>query len=286
MRSKKIGRHIIGHERFEHWNTSPEQLTNALAKQNSLSLGDLITLLYKIELGESKPRWGDKTPGYERHFDQLAKVFPNAKFIHIHRDGRDVSNSMCDRNWHGVTEFQRANYWRRSIDLAFEASERLGPDRCLNVQYETLVKSPEATLTQICQFLGERYESQMLDFTNDASDRVVDQTIHTKLDRMPDPDRDLQRWKRESNSIRVLLFEALAGKSLKRAGYDLRFHPSVGLFAKFVYWLPGKVIALVHEAYLSSPARWRSVLRQNKLFRSLRNMIYRRRLQSVEAKSA
>ena len=38
-----------------------------------------------------KPRWGDKTPVHVRYMSELAGVFPEARFVHLIRDGRDVT---------------------------------------------------------------------------------------------------------------------------------------------------------------------------------------------------
>ena len=217
---QSVEQSIANHPRFEHWQTTPHELNQALKQTNHPTLANLIDTLFKLETGHEKPRWGDKTPGYERHFDQLAKVFPHAKFIHIHRDGRDVSSSMCDRNWHGITEFQRARYWRRSMESAFATARRLGRERCLNVAYESLVRDPHHKLKQICAFLGESYEATMLEFTHEASEHVVDQAIHAKLIRLPNPETDLERWKRESGPLRVLLFEALQTNICQQQGMN------------------------------------------------------------------
>ncbi len=42
---------------------------------------------------QGKPRWGDKTPGYTQHIRKISKVLPEARFIHLIRDGRDVTLS-------------------------------------------------------------------------------------------------------------------------------------------------------------------------------------------------
>ena len=285
---EQISQFVADHERFEHWKTTPAVLNRAIAATESqpLTLNGLIQLMYRLEVGNDKARWGDKTPGYERHFARLAAVFPKAKFVHIHRDGRDVSNSMCDRTWHGITEYQRARYWKDSIDTAFESAEKLGPDRCLSVGYETLVRSPKETLQRICEFVGEEFEPQMLQFNRDSQDNVVDQKIHSKLTRLPDPKTDLQRWKTESSSTRVLLFEALAGKSLSQSGYELSFGPTSRTLAKIAYWIPGMAMAKAHDAYLSTPSSWRIGLRQSGIVKKIRNMMYTRKNPTAEAKGA
>ena len=49
---------------------------------------DAIFRTYAESLG--KPRWGDKTPFYTPDIDILRRIFPEAKFVHLVRDGRDV----------------------------------------------------------------------------------------------------------------------------------------------------------------------------------------------------
>ena len=283
----KICDFVGQHERFEHWETTPQQLASLKSQGGSWTLATLINAIYELEIASSnKPRWGDKTPGYERHFDQLAALFPEAKFIHIHRDGRDVSNSMCDRSWHGITEFQRATYWRRSIQLAMRSTRELGSDRCLNVPYENLVRAPELTLRTICEFLGEEYSPAMLQFGQDADRQVVDQKIHSKLVRMPDASQDLQRWKSESSKLRVLLFESLAADALIQCGYEVKSSSLARQIAKVLYWPTGMVMAKAHQAYLSIPPGFRSGLRHNGLVKSLRGFFYNRQQNRTEARSA
>jgi len=43
---------------------------------------------------QRKLRYGDKTPGYCKHIKSVARVLPEAHFIHIIRDGRDVALSL------------------------------------------------------------------------------------------------------------------------------------------------------------------------------------------------
>lgn len=281
----QITNQVANHTRFEHWQSSSAQLRKRVAQSGNRTLAGLIDLVYRLETGAGKRRWGDKTPGYERHFDRLAEIFPAAHFIHIHRDGRDVSNSMRQRKWHGITEFQRANHWCRSIESAFESSRRLGPSRCMNVPYEQLVRSPQQTLMHICEFLGEPFELQMLKFNQGASDHLVDPSIHSKLVRLPDPVRDLQRWKRESSKTRILLFEALADQNLTAAGYDLSFSTAARTWAKLAYWLPGSTISKMHEVYLSAPKPWRRGLRNTRWISKIRNLMYQGQSQAAEAKS-
>ena len=287
VESERICKRIEEHPRFEHWRTSPEVLKEIFAQNSGMELSALISLIFKIEISTTgKPRWGDKTPGYERHIVQLARTFPTAKFIHIHRDGRDVSNSMRERQWHGITEFQRANYWQTSIRQAYQSAKQVGSDRCLNVSYEDLVRAPVATLKTICTFLGEDYQESMLDFSQTANENVVDQKIHSKLTRLPDPTKDLLRWKKDSTGLRVLLFESLAENALQQAGYELQNGRTARMLTRIAYWVPGFAISRLHKFYLGIPTGWRRGFRQIALFQKFRSLAYQRTQDHAEANNA
>src|SRR5688572_21194201 len=47
---------------------------------------------YAARLG--KTQWGDKTPSYGADLDRIASLLPEARFIHMIRDGRDVMVSV------------------------------------------------------------------------------------------------------------------------------------------------------------------------------------------------
>ena len=67
---------------------------------------------------EGKTRYGDKTPGYVKEMRRIQRVLPEARFIHIIRDGRDVSLSHMRMNWGPETYEQSARLWRNRIRKA------------------------------------------------------------------------------------------------------------------------------------------------------------------------
>ena len=60
-----------------------------------LTTGDAIAAIFEAyALKAGKPRWGDKTPMYMRHLPLLENLFPDAVYVHLIRDGRDVALSF------------------------------------------------------------------------------------------------------------------------------------------------------------------------------------------------
>lgn len=134
-------------------------------------LFELFHVHYAQRLG--KPRWGDQTGLIERYADEVFAAYPAAKMIHVIRDPRDRYEASLALwpNGRGRVGGATAR-WLYSAGLA-ERNLRRYPDRYKVVRYETLVSQPEATLREICAFLGERYTPAML--TMDGAPRFREQ---------------------------------------------------------------------------------------------------------------
>jgi hypothetical protein len=104
---------------------------------------------------EGKPRWGEKTPYHVRNIREIKTVFPEAKLIHLVRDGRDVAESWR-RVFAGPNSIPAiARRWRRDVLAFHDATRWLDPTDFLQVRFEALVQSPEEQMRRIFAFLGE-----------------------------------------------------------------------------------------------------------------------------------
>ncbi len=96
----------------------------------------------------------DKHPAYSFHIDIIKKIIPNAKFIHLIRDGREVvvsAKSASRRNGFGYNNtFNAMAHWQESI-LAARRAAQYGDDY-LELRYEDLKKGNKEFLTQIFDF--------------------------------------------------------------------------------------------------------------------------------------
>jgi hypothetical protein len=111
---------------------------------------------------EGKPRWGDQTGLIERYADPIFAAYPDARMIHMIRDPRDRYEASLALHPDGRMRVGGATArWLYSARLAARNLRRY-PERYMIVRYETLVRQPEATLREICTFLGEQFEPEML----------------------------------------------------------------------------------------------------------------------------
>jgi hypothetical protein len=95
--------------------------------------------------------WGDKSPAYIRHIELLFEHFPDARIVHLVRDVRDHCVSIR-KAW--SKDVRRAAYlWGRDVGKAHRLCQA-DPDRCLQLRYEDLLRSPEEQMRRLCGFLS------------------------------------------------------------------------------------------------------------------------------------
>lgn len=215
---------ISNHHRWKDWEFPDEKLKDVIFSLESPKLGDLVDAVF-INCGnpDNKPRWGDKTPRYVQDIDRLHQVFPHAKFIHLIRDGRDVCLSLMNTKWHGISIEEIAGFWCEQVGAGIESGRKLGESTYLEINYKDLILNSEATLQKICQFIGEEYDPQMLEYQKVAERELTDSQkqrgIHDNTKQKPIESK-VDRWRREMNPTSVAIFEAAAGPTMDRVGIE------------------------------------------------------------------
>lgn len=118
------------------------------------------------EIAESKHKemFIEQTPWYGQRIDILNELFPDAKYIHMVRDGRDVAISFARTPWWHNDIGENLERWHAEVTQIIDSSNRiLYPNQMLQVRYEDFVEQPENGLRRMCDFLGIDFENAMLD---------------------------------------------------------------------------------------------------------------------------
>ena len=199
-----------------------EEQVRALESPRIRTIADVV--FERVRERSGVPRWGDKTPRYVGIVPEIARLYPEAQFIHLMRDGRDVVLSMWLRRWFGNWLVWNLDEWRDAMDFMERNRAVLPAERLLEVRYEDLVLDTEATVRRICAFLGESFEPSMMQWEDSVAAKIPGRElyIHQKLLRRPRPD-DVARWKRELHAGQVFMLEAYLGRRLEQQGYEPRF---------------------------------------------------------------
>jgi hypothetical protein len=188
------------------------------------TLRDVIDLIYDHLLKASgRERLGDKTPPYIHIVPQLAVLYPTAKFIHLIRDGRDVATSFIKMGYECRCYDGERFEWTAAIRRGLSYRDTIHATQILEVRYETLVSDVEATIRRICDFLGEDFETGMLDVQRRVSAVPKrERSIHGKLDQ-PITAEAIATWRRTLSPTECFVMESCLGTDLSRLGYRLRF---------------------------------------------------------------
>ena len=110
----------------------------------------------------ASPATPTRRPMHVLHLPRLARMFPEARFVHLVRDGRDVALSYSQRGLgpgHGRG---------RRAPLAAPGGRgpaggpAAGPGRYREVRYEDLVAEPERVLRDLCGFLDLAWDDALL----------------------------------------------------------------------------------------------------------------------------
>ena len=192
--------------------------------------------LYAARFG--KPRWGDKTPLYCMQLEPIEALLPEAHFVHIVRDGRDVALSLRATWFSPGSDVETlAAHWCHWVSTA----RRQGIERkhYLEISYEQLILDTRHVLQRICRFLDLGYNNSMLRYYERVPDRLQEHKGRFRRDgtaivtqeqrlrqqvqtiRAPDPSR-VFAWKEAMGNEERLRFDAIAGGVLKDFGFELR----------------------------------------------------------------
>jgi hypothetical protein len=83
----------------------------------------------------------------------IAEIYPDARFVHIIRDGRDVARSIVAQPWGPTTVKEAAKEWSSSVTAGHAAADELG-ERLLEVHYEDLLAEPRPGIERLYAHLG------------------------------------------------------------------------------------------------------------------------------------
>jgi hypothetical protein len=213
-----------------------ESFRRELAGLRPFSIAEGFRLFYRMYAARfGKPRYGDKTPGYSRHLRTIERLLPEARFVHLIRDGRDVAVSLRLR-WFspGHDVDTQARYWQENVLTA--RAQGAGCRHYLELRYEDLLRAPEAALRRVCAFLGLSYHPAMLRYHERTPERLREHGARARPDgtllvtreerlrqqemttRPPDLSR-IGAWRQSLSRDECLRFEELAGDLLRDLGY-------------------------------------------------------------------
>jgi hypothetical protein len=214
---------------------SLDDLDNIVAMHSSERPGDTLRRIYqRYGHRNAVARVGDKTPLHSSAMHEIATILPEARFIHIIRDGRDVA--LSDRDlWFGPGHDVKtaAISWMWHIREMRQQAQFV--PHYLEIRYEALVTDPEKVLKSIAHFIdlpfhplqltAYRQTPECVEGPRDAvRDGCIAVTAGKRRDNFklcsasPDPSR-IGCWASQMDPADLATFERVAGNMLTDLGY-------------------------------------------------------------------
>lgn len=215
---------LLANPRFRTWELdlmSEERMALENASTVLEAMFVLVRAYARVASRTEANIWVDHTPSNIRFVDRLREHFPEAKFIHLVRDGRAVSASVLPLNWGANTIVAAARDWMEYLAAGLAAESKLPADQILRVRYEDLVGDPDAELRRLCEYLQLDYREIMVEGAGFRPEEYS-RSIHPNVGRPPRLDR-VSAWKQQLEARDIEIFEARTGDMLVCLGYDLEF---------------------------------------------------------------
>lgn len=175
----------------------------------------------------ARPRLLVKITGWPR-LGFLHKVFPEARFVHVYRDGRAFANSLLQvdfwRGWHGPEQWRwgplppdlaqewaahdrsfvalAGIQWKLLMRVAEAARQAIPADALLEVRYEDFAQRPIESFRETAVFCGLEWNAR---FERGLARYRVESANH--------------KWQQDLDPAQQAVLLSVLGEDLKRYGY-------------------------------------------------------------------
>lgn len=219
--AQEVLREVWDHPRVRLWNLpgGPPAIPAGLSREGAYRFAFSAPFVAYAER-EGKTRWGDKTPAYIGYIDRLAAIWPDARFVVLVRDGRDVALSVMKVPFGANNVWAAARSWAGAIRRGREAARRY-QGRVLTIRYEDLVERPAEEIATVCNFLALEYDPDMLAIEQTDRAKVVGDQAGWFTNVWAGITTDaVGKWRTEMTPHQQQVFESVAGAELRELGYE------------------------------------------------------------------
>jgi hypothetical protein len=226
---------LTRHKRFAQFEIPRQQFEGLLGSEEALPYPIFLRRVFGLYGHiKSKPLVGNKTPAFVRSIPTFHALWPEAKFVHIIRDGRDVCMSILNwkkagrivgryATWEEDPVSTTALWWERKVRKAREDGAALGQGLYHEVLYEDLVEDPERECKRLCEFLGVPYDDAMIRFAEGKTKTDLPNARKTPKKAWLPITPGMRDWRTEMPATEIQHFEAAAGNLLEELGYERTF---------------------------------------------------------------
>lgn len=242
-------RDILATRVIGYWQPKPDfETVFSLIKRPGFA-GVIEALICSTAIDKDLKAWGEKSPGHVFYWNEIKREFPEAKVIHIVRDGRDVASSIINARMGPKTYYAAAKIWRDYLAQIEVVKKDCNDDQFKEVCYESLLANPHENLQKVCDLLGVTYSDSMLNFFEKDTNYQTDKTNLENLKKPLIADNQ-EKWRKNLSVEDLQEFETVAGDFLSRFGYATanKLGPLTSTKLNYLKYLKSPTIRFVSRA--------------------------------------
>jgi hypothetical protein len=198
-----------------------------IAEMKEPTYTELFSALHRLYARpRGKERWGEKSPRDAFYMAEIKSAYPDAQFIHILRDGRDVAIDLSDSILWPNTLYASALMWKDFVQAIEDSAKELDSDSYHVVRYAELCAQPQTVLRRICEFLGEEFRDEIIaHHETESTKEWAGAPVHANTARPINTDFvDMYKTRIGENDRRVL--EGIIGETLRELGFPVEGSPA------------------------------------------------------------
>jgi len=227
---------------FLDWDIDRVLLISKLTEKN-YSKSQLIDIFYTTYIEVHTPNkitWGDKNINSLSFIPSIVSLFPEARFIHIIRDGRDVAASLQSRKWQFYTlgssktffikHFRGAMLtWISALESIENAFKGVPKAQHITIRYEDLIEDTEYSIKRLCEFLNIHFEDGMLHYYKNEQNKptISDKRLKGTHENTTKPilTKNKAKYLKFYSDYELAYIEHIGRKSLEGNFYSLKHKP-------------------------------------------------------------
>lgn len=204
---------------------TPITVETVLAHSKQFSIRDAtLAVLEIIAKNTDRSKICAKDPALANSLSFLYSLIPEAKVIHIVRDGRDCALSMRNLRWGDGNAYITARRWQKLLDNVSHSRSQCEID-LLEVRYEDILSKREPWLSIL----------EFIQYDGDHSN-----AIELILNMFTGYTENFNKWKAALAPSDIYAFESVANRSLKSYDYEtINSNARIGALKHSYYFIDG-----------------------------------------------
>ncbi len=202
----------------------------------------------------------------------IRRCIPDARFVYLHRDPRDVVLSQLKRTLMTGSVVRISEMWRREQESCIALRSHLSADSVFSVSYEHFIENEDVALEGILQYLGVKESGRLKQEAAKEGRGMAEEWAN--LDK-PTIAGNSNKYRNEMSARDIRIIESICWDVMKELGYqaESRHRPSLSGRIKMYDVVSGEIVSRFMRVFASlkkSDYDWRIRKERSKLLKRLK----------------